>query len=265
MELIEFQLAELDRVQPRPGEDEELRALRTLLSSAERVRRLADESYELLYDRDDAVLAGLGQVWKRVGELAALDGRFAPFLDVAGLRSSRSSRTSSSFLRGYAASIDASPERLQEVEDRLAALERLIRKHGPTLADVIEKRRALRAEQATLESLGDRLASAEADVGAATAAYLAKARELSALRQRPRPGSPAPSSASSKNSRWSTRASRCASSRTRSPRPVDRSRHRRRGVLRVSEPRRGSPPARARRLGRRDVSYHAGNKELSVS
>ncbi len=182
MELIEFQLAELDRVQPRPGEDDELRALRTLLSSAERVRRLADESYELLYDRDDAVLAGLGQVWKRVGELAALDGRFAPFLDS---RDSIKSQLEdlSAFLRGYAASIDASPERLQEVEDRLAALERLIRKHGPTLADVIEKRRALRAEQSTLESLGDRLASAEADVNAATAAYLVKARELSALRQ----------------------------------------------------------------------------------
>jgi DNA repair protein RecN (Recombination protein N) len=182
MELIEFQLAELDRVQPRPGEDEELRALRTLLSSAERVRRLADESYELLYDRDEAVLAGLGQVWKRVGELAALDGRFAPFLES---RDSIKSQLEdlSAFLRGYAASIDASPERLQEVEDRLAALERLIRKHGPTLADVIEKRRALRAEQSTLESLGDRLASAEADVNAAAAAYLAKARELSALRQ----------------------------------------------------------------------------------
>ena len=61
---------------PTPGEDEELQGLRTLLASAEKVRRLCDESYAILYDRDEAVLAGLGQVWRRVGELAALDPAF---------------------------------------------------------------------------------------------------------------------------------------------------------------------------------------------
>ena len=116
LELIEFQLAELDRAQPREGEDEELLALRTLLSSAERVRRLSDESYAILYDRDDAVLAGLGQVWRRVAELATLDGRFATFLDGRdGIKSQLEDRAA--VLRGYAASIDASPARLQEVED----------------------------------------------------------------------------------------------------------------------------------------------------
>jgi DNA repair protein RecN (Recombination protein N) len=81
LELLEFQLADLDRAGPRPGEDEELQGLRTLLASAEKVRRLCDESYSILYDRDEAVLAGLGQVWRRVGELAALDPRFASYLD----------------------------------------------------------------------------------------------------------------------------------------------------------------------------------------
>src|SRR5512140_2373 len=113
LELIEFQLAELDRVQPRDGEDEELTSLRTLLSSAERVRRLADESYEILYDRDDAALASLGQVWRRVGELAALDARFAPFVEARdGVKSQLEDLAT--FLRGYAASIDASPAKLQE-------------------------------------------------------------------------------------------------------------------------------------------------------
>jgi DNA repair protein RecN (Recombination protein N) len=121
-------------------------------------------------------------VWRRVGELAALDQRFAAFLESRDAIKSQLEDLAS-FLRGYASSIDASPERLQEVEDRLALLERLIRKHGATLADVIEKRRALRAEQATLESLGDRLAAAESEVEDATARYLARARELSAMRQ----------------------------------------------------------------------------------
>jgi DNA repair protein RecN (Recombination protein N) len=182
LELIEFQLAELDRVNPRAGEDEELSALRTLLSSAERVRRLADESYEILYDRDDAVLAGLGQVWRRVGELAALDSRFAPYVEARdGVKSQLEDLAA--FLRGYAASIDASPARLQEVEDRLAALDRLKRKHGPTLGDVLEKHRALRAEQTGLGSVAERLADAEAECASRAEVYLAAARALSAERR----------------------------------------------------------------------------------
>jgi DNA repair protein RecN (Recombination protein N) len=181
-ELIEFQLAELERAQPKPGEDEDLRSLRTLLSSAERVRRLADESYELLYDRDGAVLATLGQVWRKVGDLAALDARFAPFVESRDAIKSQLEDLAS-FLRGYAASIDASPERLQEVEDRLALLERLIRKHGPTLGDVIAKRQALRTEQAGLETLGDRLAAAEAEVGITTKSFVTQAGQLSGLRK----------------------------------------------------------------------------------
>jgi DNA repair protein RecN (Recombination protein N) len=182
LELLEFHLAELDRAQPREGEDEELSALRTLLSSAERVRRLADESYAILYDRDDAVLAGLGQVWRRVGELAELDARFAPYLEARdGVKSQLEDLAA--FLRGYAASIDLSPAKLQEVEDRLALLERLKRKHGPTLAAVIDKHRALRAEQAGLESVTERLADAEKECSLRAEVYLATARRLSQQRR----------------------------------------------------------------------------------
>jgi DNA repair protein RecN (Recombination protein N) len=182
IELIEFQLAELDRVQPRDGEDEALASLRTLLSSAERVRRLSDESYAILYDQDEAVLAGLGQVWRRVGELSTLDARFATYLETRdGIKSQLEDLAA--FLRGYASSIDTSPARLQEVEDRLALLERLKRKHGPTLADVLAKHKALREEQAGLQSLGDRLAAAESDVSRSSAAYLAASQNLSGLRR----------------------------------------------------------------------------------
>ncbi len=72
-ELVAFQLAELDRVAPKAAEDEELAARRQVLASAERVERLCEESYASLYESDGAILAGLGGVWRRVGELAALD------------------------------------------------------------------------------------------------------------------------------------------------------------------------------------------------
>jgi DNA repair protein RecN (Recombination protein N) len=182
LELIEFQLTELDRARPKPGEDEELQGLRALLASAERVRRLCDESYAILYDRDEAVLAGLGQVWRRVGELAALDPRFTAFLDARDAIKSQLDDLAT-FLRGYGSTIDASPARLQEVEDRLATLERLKRRHGPSLGDVIAKHDALRRELEGLNRLDDRIAQAEAEAASAEDVYLAGARRLSDKRR----------------------------------------------------------------------------------
>ncbi len=182
LEIAEYHLAEIERAKPQPGEDEELSTLRTLLSNAERVRRLAEESYELLYERDDAALSTLGQVWRRVGELAALDARFAPHLESRDAVKSQLEDLAA-FLRGYAAGIDASPERLQHVEDRLALLERLKRKHGPTLADVLARQAALKEEVAGLGSLSERLAAGEANVTRCSESYLAVAQQLSQLRR----------------------------------------------------------------------------------
>jgi DNA repair protein RecN (Recombination protein N) len=126
LDLIAFQLGEIDKAAPKPGEDEELAATRQVLASAERIQRLCEESYAALYESEAAVLAGLGGIWKRVGELAAIDPQFAPYLDA---RTSIKSQLEdlAFFLRHYADGVDASPARLQEVEDRLALLERLKR------------------------------------------------------------------------------------------------------------------------------------------
>src|SRR5262249_57941825 len=106
-ELAAFQLAELDRAGLRPNEDEDLAALRQVLASAERVERLCAESYASLYERDDAILAGLGGVWRRVGELAAVDPRFQPYLDGRDAIKSQLEDLAM-FLRRYADGIDAS-------------------------------------------------------------------------------------------------------------------------------------------------------------
>jgi len=183
LELIAFQLSEIERVKPLPGEDEELAAQKHVLANAERVRRLCEESYAALYDRDDAVLAALAGVWKRLGELAALDARFEPYLDARdGMKSQLEDLAD--FLRRYADGIDASPARLQQVEDRLASLERLKRKYGPTLDDVIEKGRSLARERDLLTHAGERADALEAALTEARSRYLAEARDLSAARRR---------------------------------------------------------------------------------
>jgi DNA repair protein RecN (Recombination protein N) len=182
LDLISFQLGEIEKGAPKPGEDDELAATKQVLASAERIQRLCNESYTALYDRDDAVLAGLGGVWKRVGELATIDPKFAPYVESReGIKSQLEDLAF--FLRGYADGIDASPGRLQQVEDRLALLERLKRKYGPTLQDVIERGATLKRERDLLTGAGERADDLLNMLEIATGEFLSNARKLSRRRR----------------------------------------------------------------------------------
>ena len=181
MEYLEFQLAEMDRVSPQPGEDELLRNERSRLANADRLRQLASGAYATLYEQDDSVVSTLGGVWRRLDELADLDSAFvehaaaretvAPLLDdlAHGLRS-------------YAAAVEVSPDRLAEVETRLADVERLVRKYGGSLDAVLERRTAIAGEIRRAADGETRRAALESEVGAARAAYVAAAGELSTRR-----------------------------------------------------------------------------------
>src|SRR3954469_14355716 len=189
LDLITFQLAELERAELKmpgagePGEDVELTALRQVLPSAERVERLCTESYASLYESDDAILAGLGGVWRRVTELAELDPQFKPYLDTRdGIKSQLEDLAG--FLRKYADGIEVSPARLQEVEERLALLERLKRKYGPTLRDVIARRDDLKRELSDLSGGDERIAELEGQLARARATFLNDAGRLSKERRR---------------------------------------------------------------------------------
>jgi DNA repair protein RecN (Recombination protein N) len=181
-EFLAFQLAEIDRVAPHPNEDEELAASRLVLANADRLQRFCAEAYTALYEGDEAALPALGVVWRKVGELAALDPRFAPYLEARDAVKSQLEDLAY-FLRSYANDIDASPARLQEIEDRLALIERLKKKHGPTLADVLARADQLRREQHDLEHATERAAELDAALAQAAATYRTVAGALSTRRR----------------------------------------------------------------------------------
>jgi len=182
-ELARFQLSELEKASPRVGEDEELTAQKKVLANAERVQRLCEESHDVLYESETAVLAGLGGVWRRVSELASLDPGFQPYLDARDSIKGQLEDLALHLSR-YANSLETSPARLQEVEDRLAVLERLKRRHGPTLADVLSKQESLRRELDDLDRGSERLAEQEHARELAATAYLALASSLSDARRK---------------------------------------------------------------------------------
>lgn len=181
-DLITFQLGEIERAAPRADEDEGLAATRQVLAHAERLQRLCAESYASLYEDDRAVLAALTHVWRRVGELAAIEPRFAPYLDARdGIKSQL--KDLADFLRSYADGIDASPSRLQQIEDRLALLERLKRKYGPALSDVLERQAELARQRQELQTSEARAEELERALAVAEDAFGKHARVLSQKRR----------------------------------------------------------------------------------
>ena len=136
IELLTFQRDEIDSADPALDEDDELAATRTRLANAGRLVELCTEAYGALYERDTAVISTLGQVWRHLEELAAIDPSLADRLDSRAVVEAQLEDLAFS-LRSYADTVDRSPEVLAEVEARLETLTHIKKKYGPRLEDVL--------------------------------------------------------------------------------------------------------------------------------
>ena len=139
LELLKFQLDEIDSVAPLEEEEAVLVLEKSRLANAERLVLLAAQTYEELYESDSSVISSLGKIWRNLDELELIDKSFP--------ESSESRETVlalladiSEALRSYSLEIETSPERLEFVEERLATLERLKRKYGGSLKAVVKER-----------------------------------------------------------------------------------------------------------------------------
>ncbi len=182
LDMARFQLQEIEKVGPEAGEDDRLDAERRVLANADRLSRLSAEAFETLYEGDASVTALLGGVWRKLEELSQLDPRFTPYLDERDEVKSRLEDLAL-FVRDYQAGLDASPERLQAVEDRLAAIERLKRRYGPGLDAVLATSSRLKQEIEELDAGEERAARLEADERAARDQFLSAATQLSTKRR----------------------------------------------------------------------------------
>ena len=112
------------------------RRRKRILANAEKLFHAASSAHDLLYESEQSAESTLGAALKHLEELARFDPRFVePAQQLASAKSIVEDIDAE--VRDFAEAVQASPERLAEIEDRLAALERLKRKYGPTLADVI--------------------------------------------------------------------------------------------------------------------------------
>ena len=186
MDLLTFQLQEIERTDPAAEEDTTLLATGLRLANADRLASLCGQAYAALYERDDSIVAGLGQVWRQIDELTELDTQFAVYADARAAVESQLEDLAF-FLRSYAAKIDASPDELEAVETRLAELERLKRKYGPTLDEVVAHREEVGHELAALVSGSEQLDALQAEEADRRATFDRVARTLSRARRETAP------------------------------------------------------------------------------
>jgi DNA repair protein RecN (Recombination protein N) len=168
-------------------EDARLEAEKRVLANAEKLVMTAGTAQDLLYEAETSVESLLGSALRQVEELARFDARF---LDTVGqLQAAKVSvEEAVSMLRSFAGEVTASPEKLSEVDDRLAMLARLKRKYGATadgqgMAAVIAFGEDVAKKLAELENRDARLAELAGQRSAAAKAYRAVAEKLSAERQ----------------------------------------------------------------------------------
>jgi DNA repair protein RecN (Recombination protein N) len=136
VDLWTYQRKEIESASLKAGEDEALETEKRVLANAEKLYAAAMSAFDQLYEGSTSAEADLRSAIRNVEELARYDGRFSEA--VQQLQSARATVGDvSSALRDYAEGINASPERLAEIEDRLALIDRLKRKYGHSVAEVI--------------------------------------------------------------------------------------------------------------------------------
>jgi DNA repair protein RecN (Recombination protein N) len=183
IDVLKFQIDELERAQLSIGEDEHLKEQQRRLTNVEKLTLLCTESYRLIYEDSEAALARVGQATKQIEELAAYEASFRGYLE--GLGSARAVLEDLAFsLRDFSARLEFSPERLAEIQDRLAEISRLKRKYGGTIESALEHLARSEDRLSQIEHADERATELNAKLAAAREEYLKQASKLHCERLR---------------------------------------------------------------------------------
>jgi len=181
LDLWNFQRKEISSANLRAGEDSKLEGEKRVLVNSERILSAAMAAYDALYEGNVSASSLIRAASRHLEELARIDEKFRESL--TQLESARISvEDVGQMLRDYAEDVEASPDRLAEVEDRLAALDRLKRKYGPSLEEVIATGAELEGKLNEMENEDEVLRKLRLDLARAAEHYLQAARCLSRLR-----------------------------------------------------------------------------------
>lgn len=181
--LLEAQLEELERARLKPGEEEELRAAKNVLAHSEKLYQGCREGEDLLYESDAALVGRLGKYSGRLRELAGVDQHLRPTVEL--LESSLAQlQEAAAQLRRYAERIHFDRNSLEQVEERLAEIQRLKRKYGGSVEDILRVHEEIRESLGSLEQGESKIAALEKTFADVRQTAWDTAEKISTARQR---------------------------------------------------------------------------------
>jgi DNA repair protein RecN (Recombination protein N) len=182
VDLWSYQHKEIGAAHLEPGEDEALETEKRVLANAEKLYAAATGGFDQLYEGGASAEVALRAALRNVEELAHYDNRFAePVQQLQSVRATVGDLAAS--LRDYAETINASPERLAEIEDRLALIDRLKRKYGPTVEEVVAFGKDVAQKLAEVEDRDEVLKALRAALETAASEYKKAASALTTHRK----------------------------------------------------------------------------------
>jgi DNA repair protein RecN (Recombination protein N) len=181
LDLWNFQRREIEGTAPRPGEDAALEQERRVLQNVVRLQEGAHAAYAALYDSPGAAHSAIRLALRRLEELCRLDPALEPAREA--LKNATVPVEEASFsLRDYLSHLEANPARLEEVESRLAALDKLKRKYGASVEQVLAFLEQVRSQVAAVENAEERKAVLERQLKELAHSYEGAAERLRARR-----------------------------------------------------------------------------------
>jgi DNA repair protein RecN (Recombination protein N) len=182
LDFLSFQIKEIENAQLRPSEWEELSAERNILKNAEKIATLVEKALDFSHLQENSVSAALAKLQEIVRELSRYDQVFQAFNESLN-QSTIAVRELSDSLIKFKEKQNLGPERLEELEERLSVIEKLRRKYGESIEDILLYLAKIKQEHSDLLQSEEMLADLEAEIRLTFAEYKASAEKLSRLRK----------------------------------------------------------------------------------
>jgi len=182
LDFINFQIKEIEEAGLEAGEEEELLQERSILKNAEKIAGLVNTAIDLAYENEDSITIALKRLETLTTDLAA----YFPDLKAASDQLDDFSIFLKELVNNLIELRDKyapSPGRLQEIEERLSQLDRLKRKYGSTVEEVLQHLEQIKNEKINLEKSEEKQTELEGTIRQAFLDYRRLTQELSELRQ----------------------------------------------------------------------------------
>lgn len=182
IDLLSFQLRELDQAELEPGEDARLEEEKRVLAHREKILSAVSTVYGALYEDENSACERAGVAGRALEDLRTYDSSFDTYTEA--LREAKAQLEDLALtVRDYAKNLDSSPRRLEEVEDRLAVLDRIKRKYGKTIDQAIAYREKVRIQLSGFEHSDQRREELTRELKQVAAKFRDAATELSQRRR----------------------------------------------------------------------------------